>query len=133
MANSTTLEEIIASLRKAGSKDIGTAIATKAAVNLEETLKETLAAGESPEGKAWTPRKKDGKRPYVNAASRVKVRSSGDVVRATITGPEVYGHYGVRGMPVRQMLPDAGAAIPESVSSAIVRAARSVLEETVIK
>ncbi len=124
------LDPILNALRELDSKDIGARIAAKAAPLLNEALKKTLAAGESPDGKPWEARKgKKGGRAYANAASRIESKAHGDLVRVTLHGPEVYGHFGARGMPIRQMLPDAGAEVPEIVKAAIVKAASDVLAE----
>jgi hypothetical protein len=66
-------------------------------------MRAPLAAGTSPDGEAWAPRKKDGGRPYANAASALSVRGEGlDASTFTINRkPEVLGHVGVRGAPAR--------------------------------
>ncbi len=123
------LDDMIASLRALGAKDLGARIAKRSEEPLQAAIVGTLEAGTAPDGTPWAGRKKDGARPYANAASRVSTKSSGDVLRMTLKGPEVFGHFGARGMPVRQMLPDAGAAIPEVVSKAIEEGAAAVLAE----
>ncbi len=122
------LDQIIGALKALGSKDLGASIAKKAAPYLQAAVLQTLEAGQSPEGKPWEERKAGG-RAYANAASKVTTKPIGDLIRMTLTGPEVYGHFGARGMPVRQMLPDAGAAIPASVSDAIAKGAAELLAE----
>ena len=123
------IDDMISALRKLGAKDIEEKIAKKAAPLLEAALKKTLAAGQTPEGKQWAPRKADGGRAYANAASKVTAKAYGSLVKATLTGPEVYAQYASHGIAQRQMLPDAGAAIPASVTNAIEEAARQVFEE----
>lgn len=120
---------MIAALRTVGAQDFGARIAYRAVSYLQAALTASLNAGESPTGAKWAPRKADGGRTYAHAASHVKVKASGNVLRAILTGPDVFGHFGVRGMPVRQMIPDAGSAIPESVTDAITKGAAQVMRE----
>src|SRR5260221_9680328 len=124
-----TLEEMIAALEKLGEKDVSARIAEKASKKLATALEITLAAGTSPEGAQWAPKKKDGGRPYEKAATKLSVKSYGNLIRAVITGPEAYGHFGARRAAVRPMIPDAGAAIPANVSNAILEAAQEVFDE----
>ncbi len=121
------LDLLVVMLRELGGKDAASDIAARASIAINAALLKTLAAGETPEGMAWEPRKEGG-RAYANAASRISTASYGNLVRVTLTGPEVYGHFGARGMPVRQMIPDAGAGIPQSVVDAILKAAAQVIE-----
>lgn len=121
------LSDILTALRKYASGDFASEIAKRAAVKIDAALSETLAAGETPDGKPWAPRKKGG-RAYANAASKLTVKSYGDVVKATVTGGEAYGNFGAGGTIQRQMLPDAGAAIPQNITDAIKEAAAEVLK-----
>ena len=124
-----SLNEMLVALRAmADPKEVERIAAERAARGIDKALRKTLAAGQTPEGKAWAPRKKDGGRAYKGAASKLEVKASGSLVIATIDGGEAYGHYGA-GVPERQMLPDAGAAIPESVSSALDVAGQETFEE----
>ncbi len=122
------LDRIVTALRALGAADIGAQIAKKAAPLLQAAVLQTLSAGQSPEGVAWAERKAGG-RAYAHAASRIETQPHGDLVRMVLKGPEVFGHFGARGMPVRQMLPDAGAKIPASVEKAITDAAKAVIAE----
>jgi hypothetical protein len=124
------LEEMIAALRKLGAEDIEASVAAKAAPAILEGLQTTADAATSPEGAPWAPRKSGG-RAYVHAAGRLSAKAIGPLIRVTLEGPEVYGHYGVRGMPVRAMLPDAGAGVPPSVARALDAAATAVFDEAV--
>lgn len=125
----TTLKEIIATLQGLGERDVETKVAERVAPRLHATLESSLSAGKAPDGPAWAPRKKDGGRAYAGAVARLAVRQSGQYVRAVITGPEVYGHLGARGMPRRPMLPDAGGSIPPSVADALQQGAEDAFEE----
>jgi hypothetical protein len=125
------LDSMLEALRKLADPDVvAEKVAKKAEKTLQAALERTLEAGESPEGAKWAPRKAGG-RPYEHAASRIKTVASGNLLRTTLTGPEVFGHFGARGMPVRQMLPDAGAGMPPSVEVALTKAATQVFDEAV--
>ena len=124
---SDNLDEIIDSLRALGASDLGARIASKAVAHVEVALKRTLDAGQTPEGEPWVERKKGG-RAYANASSRIEVKAHGDLIRVTLRGPEVFGHFGA-GLPVRRMIPEAGAGIPQSISEAITLGARDALKE----
>jgi hypothetical protein len=89
-----------------------------AAQEVRKHLDKTIAAGTSPSGKPWAPRKKDGGRAYANAAAAVDVRAAGSTIIVELTGHEVFGHYGARGAEVRQMIP---VEIDESLGNAIRR------------
>lgn len=94
-----------------------------AAPLVERELRAKAAAGEDPEGTAWAPRKKDGGRAMKNAAAHIEVAPVGTVVRATLTGPDVYHHFGAGpGHVTRQVLPDPGT-IPPGVEKALREAA----------
>lgn len=101
-AGYAALDKMIASLRAvpAVMKQLGPAVATE----LRTELTRTLNAGTSPDGSAWAERKEGG-RAYAGAAKALTVTSHGATVLASISGPEVYGHRGVRGAPRRPMLP----------------------------
>lgn len=116
------LDEMIESLRRLDGEGVEARIAARAAPLLEEALRASADAGQSPDGKPWQPRKEGGKA-YANAAAKITVKAYGPIVRATLTGAEVYGHFGTEKMPKRQMLPDAGAAMPELVTAILERAA----------
>lgn len=124
----SSLDDIILALRELGTKDVEIRIAAAAAPLLQDEIESTLGAGQDPEGRAWAPRKAGG-RAYVNASAKVRTTNTGDLVRMTLVGPEVYGNYGARGMPVRRMIPDAGANVPSSVTTALTRAAEQVFNE----
>lgn len=115
----SSLEEMTAALR--GLDELGRRTAAIAAPLLEEKLKATAAAGVSPEGKPWAPRK-DGGRPMAHAAARVSVRSFGTVVRVVLEGPEVWHHFGARGATRRPVIPDGGGPVPGIVNAVLEQA-----------
>lgn len=80
------------------------------ASDLQVEIRKDLAAGRSPDGETWAPRKDDGGRAYAGAAGAVSVASSGTLIVATLSGPELYGHRGVRGAEPRRMLPTSLSA-----------------------
>lgn len=123
------LDEILSSLRQLEKpEEIARRVAKYGAEELQKSLETTLAAGQDAEGKAWGP-KKDGGRAYEHAPSRVTTRAHEDLIVSTLTGPEVFGHFGNAHLPQRKMLPDAGAGMPKSVSGALTRAANRVFRE----
>jgi hypothetical protein len=123
------LEDWVKELRRLAGPEVEVRLASEAAEEIKGALTATLNAGTDPEGKPWKPRKKDGGRAYANAASSLEVKASGNLVRATISGPTAYGPWGVRGAPKRPMLPDTGGGIPGSVDAALDRAASKLFEE----
>lgn len=122
------LDDILTSLRMVASPELGHRIATRVGPELHAAVAATLAAGQTPEGEAWEP-KLTGGRAYKNAAARISFGVDGNIVRLVLKGPEVWGHIGARGRPVRRMLPDAGAEIPRSVVRAIEVGAQKVFDE----
>lgn len=124
------LNAIVTQLRELGSKDFQDRIATRSADAIRMQLLKTLEAGQTPDGVAWAPRKKDGGRVYKNAAQRIEVKAYGDLVRGVLRGPEVYGHFGWNTTEPRPMIPDLGNGIPANIAKAITDSARKVLEET---
>lgn len=122
------LDEMLAALKAIAAPNLGARIAVRVGPELHAAVAKTLEAGQTPEGEAWEPRLAGG-RAYKNAAARITFGVEGDVVRLVLHGPEVWGHIGARGRPVRRMLPDAGAEIPRSVARAIEAGARRVFDE----
>lgn len=113
------LNEMLSVLRgMADTREVERIAAERAVRGIDAALKKTLTAGTTPDGKPWLPRKKDGGRAYKGAAGKLVVKASGNLVIATIDGGEAFGNYGA-GVPERRMLPDAGASIPENISSAL--------------
>jgi hypothetical protein len=122
------LDDILTSLRLVASPEMGHRIAMRVGPELHAAIASTLAAGQSPEGATWAP-KLTGGRAYKHAASRITFGVDGNVVRIVLHGPEVWGHLGTRGRPVRQMIPDAGGEIPKSVVRAVEAGAAAVFAE----
>lgn len=123
------LDEWIARLKALGGDKMPERVAELAAPLVDAEVKKTAKAGTDPLGKAWTP-KKDGGRPLVNAPSHISTKAQGRVVAVTLTGPDVWHHYGRGGAPRRQVLPD-GASIPKSVWDAVHKAAKQAFDELI--
>lgn len=104
-------------------------VADRAAQRLQEATTATASAGKAPDGAAWAPKKCGGGPPMANAASHVRTRAIGPTVRQTLTGPDVFHQYGVRGEPRRQVIPDAGAGLPKEAGDVVGRAAGEVWDE----
>lgn len=121
-----SLEEMIAEFRRLS--DLPERVARKLGPILEQSVRATAAAGQSPEGQPWAPRK-DGGRAMAGAAGAVSVRVNGTVVRVVLEGPEVYWHFGSRGAPRRPVIPDAGGPMPASVARALEQATAEALAE----
>lgn len=120
---------MIKEIRSLGAANVESLVATKAVEELRTALTATLAAGTDPDGKKWAPRKEDDGRPYKNAASKLTVKNYGPLIRVAISGGEAYGQFGVRGAPKRGMIPEGGAGMPDSVSTALDKAAEAVLKD----
>jgi hypothetical protein len=120
------LDEMISSLR--GLVKIEERAAAIAAPLLEQHLKSTASAGTSPDGKAWAPTKKGG-RAMANAAAAITTKAFGPVVRVTLSGPEVFHHYAVRGEPRRQVIPDTGVDATPAVTAVLDKAMAQAFDE----
>jgi hypothetical protein len=123
----SALDDIIERLKALGASNVGARVALKAAPLVDEAIKKTASAGQTPSGTAWQP-KKDGSRPLVNAAAAIQTRVAGNYILTTLRGPTVFHHKGLQGKPHRQVIPDSGA-VPEGVKRAVTDAAREVFEE----
>ena len=103
---------------------LGAAIALEAAPSCQAIARSTAAAGTTPLGVPWAPRKKDGARALVNAASAISARALGDVIMLVLAGVSVFHN------ATRQMLPDTGAGVPPGYREAIRAAAMRVLSRS---
>jgi hypothetical protein len=100
-----------------------------AAPLIDEAIKSTVRAGTSPAGTAWAPKKRGGGAPLVHAADAISTAAVGSVVRVTLSGVEVFHHFGA-GVPRRQILPDPGT-IPPAVARALERATAQAFDRAV--
>lgn len=100
-----------------------------AADKLDAAVKATASSGASPDGKAWAPTKKGG-RAMAKAASHIETRALGPVVRMTLSGPDVFHHFGKGDSEARrQVIPDAGGPMPRVVSDVLEQATSEAIAE----
>jgi hypothetical protein len=128
MSGDSELEDFIARVRSLGtaSEDVA-----KAAVpGVLAVVKESAAAGRSPNGAAWAAGK-DGGRVLANAASAVDCRAIGSTVQLRIVGnatgdqkAQSIQHWGSKRIPARPILPEAGASLPKPIVGELTRAAQ---------
>jgi hypothetical protein len=121
------IAEMIEACRKLGSPSFLEDAARDAAPLVDEAIKASARAGRSPDGTAWPARKKDGAPALQHVADQISTRAVGQIVVTTLTGPAVFSNYGA-GMPRRQVIPDSGVSIPDSVRVAAVKGAERAFE-----
>ncbi len=116
------LDALIAKLRR--SRDFVRQAAPAAAAAMQDALRATAAAGTTPDGAAWEPRKKDGARALAKAASAITVRAVGTVLLAKLPFPYSMHDAGHGHAPKRQILPSGSppAAVLEAIKGALVAA-----------
>jgi hypothetical protein len=117
-------------------KSLGTAtqdIAAAAVAPVRDVVRESAAAGRSPNGATWAPGK-EGQPVLVNAAKAVECRAIGSTLQlrlvATETGSQkaqAIQHWGTKKMPARPILPEAGVALPKPIVDALTKTAGEVL------
>ena len=122
-----TFEDILASFKALG--ELADDSAKRAAPLVEDALRATAQAGTDPLGQRWQP-KKDGSAPLEHAAAAISVKSYGSIVRAVLTGPTVFHHFGGGRNPRRPVLPDPGT-IPPGVELALRKAATAAFAKAV--
>jgi hypothetical protein len=115
MDGELALERMIAKVRAAGQ--LGTDGLPDAAAEVQTELRASAAAGQSPDGKAWAPRKADGGRAMAGAAGKITVAAIGRAIWIRLTGPEVNHHFGVRGAEPRNVIPAGG--LPAKLGNAV--------------
>jgi hypothetical protein len=101
--------------------------AKEAAPLIEAAVKATAAAGTTPSGQPWQP-KKDGGPPLVHAADKVTAKATGATVLIELDVPEVFHQRSKGGrLPRREVIPSGGdGALPEPVAKACAAAAARV-------
>lgn len=125
MSGAAVLDEMVALLR--GLATLPVEAAKSAAPLVDEAIKTTVRAGRDPDGKAW-PAKKDGGPPLVHAADHIATEARGTVIRTTLTGIDVFHHFGLsRGGVKRRILPDPGT-MPKGVEAALRKGAAAAFE-----
>jgi hypothetical protein len=120
------LERVTKKLRK---KSVGvvTQIARDSAKAIKPVLAAHLAAGATPYGDAWQP-KKDGGRALAGAFA--KVRAKGKSIRASAPYPYVFHNVRTKHNVQRQIVPDDARGIPADWIPALEAAAAKQLEVT---
>ena len=115
----TGLQALVRSVRSFASEARS---APEVAAAVEASLRASAGAGTSPDGEAWAPGKESGGRVMAHAADAITVKAVGSVVLVTLTGHDVYHHYGAgrgkqNGKPMRPIIPTAG--LPTTLGNAI--------------
>jgi hypothetical protein len=96
--------------------------AAEAAPLVEAAIRRTAAAGTTPDGEPWAPKKKGGGRPMVNAAAHVTAKAIGNVVNIVLKGVDVFHQFDKR--TPRHAIPEAGGGVPAVVRAAMHEGAR---------
>lgn len=129
------LDAMIAAIRRVGV--LPATVAKRAVDPVLAELRASAAAGTSPDGQAWAP-KKDGGRALENASQAVAVKASGTVITASLVGTstgdvkvQAIQHYGTKRIPARPILPMSGGGIPERIRAAILETAKKAFREAV--
>ena len=125
------LDELVERLR--GIDRAGVEIAEAAKVEILEIARETAAAGTTPDGASWAPRKADGGRALEKAASAISAVVSGTtraILTLVLSGPYVF-HHGAKGKRQRRILFDPAQGVPDRMRAAIERAAAKVIARRV--
>lgn len=126
------IEAMVTKIEKVANKQAFLAkIGSKAAPLVDKAIKERVNQGVDPYGRPWAPRKSDGGRVLVHAASHISTETPRfDLISVTLRGHDVFHHKGARGAPKRQILPDQGNGLPENLKKIIVGVAKDVFKET---
>jgi hypothetical protein len=107
---------------------VGVAIAEEARPAIEAAVRATAAAGTTPDGAAWKPRKADGKRALEHAADAISVVVSGTrqaVLTMVLRGPYVFHQ------KKRPILPGDKTGIPSRMMEIVRDAAKRVVARKV--
>lgn len=110
-----SLDRMIGSLRSLATLPADAARAGAPLVEAE--LQATAAAGTSPVGVSWAPRKKDGGRAMARAAEHVAARAIGSVIVIVLRGADVFHHFGGGSKPARPVIPQG--TIPKRIGDAV--------------
>lgn len=123
MSGAEAMDRMIARVRELG--ELNERTAEEARARLEAAAKVTAAAGTSPEGEPWKPRKADGGRPLANAPASIAVRVLGAVLQVVVRGHHFFHQaaIGTGKKGKRKIIPDDTDTIPARYSEAIRGAA----------
>jgi hypothetical protein len=126
MSGEDPLIAMIAKLRAFGKTALED-VAKEAAPLVEAALKETAAAGTTPNGEQWKPRK-DGSRAMPDAADSISATAQGKrVVVKTSRGHAINNN--LREGRRRQVIPSRKEATPKIVVDALEEGARRAFEK----
>lgn len=81
------------------------AAAERAAKEVDKMMRGQFRRAEEPQGNAWAPRKKDGKKAYRNFKDRIPVRIIGTVTKVEMPQPFSFAQTGTRHMITRPFVP----------------------------
>lgn len=116
-----SLDRMIERLR--GLEGFPEACARAGAPLVQLEAKRTAAAGTTPEGAPWAPRKRDGGRALKNAAAHVTAVARGAIISIVLRGADVWHQYSTE--TKRQVIPEGGgsAGLPAGIRRALERGA----------
>lgn len=127
MSGAEAMDQMVA--RVAALAELPARTAEEARAAVEGAAKASASAGTTPEGETWAPRKSDGGRPLVNAASSIVVRvvkaALGTTLQVVVRGHHFF-HTAGKGSGKkahRKIIPDATDTVPASYAEAIRGAA----------
>ena len=121
------LNDMIAVLKKMGDKRaVAEGVARAVAPWVDDAIKKTARAHETPDGESWLPRQKDGAPALQHVADQITTDTLGLTIRVTLRGPAVYTHFGA-GIPKRTVIPDGTGPLPEAVYKACLKGAALAL------
>ena len=122
MTGDAQLLEMIRRVEKLGSEGIS-ALSKAAAPRIEEVSKASAAAGMTPDGQTWKPKKNGGK-PLQNAAAAVECIPLFDRIKIRLIGTAT-GSQRVQAIQnlTRPIIPTRGGEIPKPLAEALKDAA----------
>jgi len=122
MSGFSALDEMMISLSRLGNVE---ELARLAASAVQAANRQTAAAGTSPDGVAWAPRKKDAAPALQNAAAAVQAAAVGSKVVLRLVGTAT-GSQRVQAIQnhTRPILPSSRAQIGKPITEALTGAAR---------
>jgi hypothetical protein len=116
MSGDAELDAMIARIRKL--PQLGRMAAPEVARAVEAEAERTIAAGTTPDGTPWAPKKSGEGQPLANAAKALGVVALGSTIFMKLNGPEARHHLGrVKGGTARQIIPTKD--IPPPMAAAI--------------
>lgn len=109
-------DDMIARLR--GLQGVSKDLAPEIAIVVEDELRRSIAAGETPDGKKWQG-KQDGGQPLMSAGHALGVAAVGGTVYVRLSGPEARHDTGrARGGIVRQVIPNSNR-VPDRMAEKV--------------